>query len=51
MKKILCLIISLSFIPIFVNAANPKVETLKVENDGLNIKYTGTTEAGSHAVI
>ena len=51
MKKILCLIISLFFIPIFVNAENPKVLSLKVENSGLNIKYSGTTEDGSHAVM
>lgn len=50
-KNCLILILGLLFIPIFVNAANPKVTSLKVSSDGYNIKYSGITENGSHAVM
>ena len=51
MKKIVCLIISLLLIPVCVYADNPKVTSLKTEINNLTIKYSGTVETGSHAVM
>ena len=52
MKKLGLLVVSLLLLPFIVSAASlPSVKTLDASTSGLTIKYNGTMEDGSYAVM